>query len=204
MTFLALSSGFTCAITFSIPTLLAMACAVLELSPVTMNTSMPCSCSLCTVSSASGLAVSATATMPHRRECGANEAKSTVFPADSKSQILLSSSDCKVTPCSASSSLVPIRVWQLSTVHDTPFPTKASNSAGCVRCWPPSVLAYSTTARPSGCSEPISALPTRNQKACSVSPGCKMWWSVTQGLPYVSVPVLSKIMAFTLCAISRG
>src|SRR6266487_3250773 len=76
-----LSAGMTSASARSMPTLAAIAAAVVWLSPVSMATSRPMACSRATCSAAPGLSVSATASTPRTSPC--QPAHTTVLPCRS-------------------------------------------------------------------------------------------------------------------------
>src|SRR6266508_4507957 len=76
-----LSAGMTSASARSMPTLAAIAAAVVWLSPVSMATSRPMACSRATCSAAPGLSVSATASTP--RTSPSQPAHTTVLPCRS-------------------------------------------------------------------------------------------------------------------------
>ena len=87
-----------------------------------------------------------------------------------------------------------------STVHWTPRPGRASKvSASGIPTL--ASCAFFSMASASGCSEPFSAIAANFNTSFSVK-APKGFTSVTEGSPFVSVPVLSKTMVVSFRAFS--
>mmetsp|Transcript_10135 Transcript_10135/g.23746 ORF Transcript_10135/g.23746 Transcript_10135/m.23746 type:complete len:315 (+) Transcript_10135:2897-3841(+) len=102
------------------------------------------------------------------------------------------------------SARLPSATRMPSTVHVSPRPLMASTWSGTPSGSAEAACAWLRMALPKGCSDPDSADPTRRKKSASDTRLVMIWTSVTAGLPWVRVPVLSKMMAVTRCAVSSG
>jgi len=200
----ALSAGSTSASTRSIPTCPAMASAVCRLSPVIITTSRPSLRRSAIASRDSGFTVSATATRPADTgdllSCAARATIIAVLPPACS----------RAMPCCSASIAMPsfwmkrglpTRTGRSSTVARMPKPLTALKAWGSTTRSPRAAPA-STIARPSGCSDPRSALAARCRTSSSVQPGAGMM-SVSAGWPRVIVPVLSSTTRRTRPARSR-
>src|SRR6266545_1306793 len=124
-----LSAGMTSASARSMPTLAAIAAAVVWLSPVSMATSRPMACSRATCSAAPGLSVSATASTP--RTSPSQPAHTTVLPCRSSRSAAASSPSGTPSPASAASLRRPTHTvtggWPgvAATAARTPAPASA-------------------------------------------------------------------------------
>src|SRR6266498_455539 len=124
-----LSAGMTSASARSMPTLAAIAAAVVWLSPVSMATSRPMACSRATCSAAPGLSVSATASTPRTSPC--QPAHTTVLPCRSSRSAAASNPSGTPSPASVASLRRPTHTvtggWPgvAATAARTPAPTSA-------------------------------------------------------------------------------
>src|SRR6266568_4679315 len=124
-----LSAGMTSASARSMPTLAAIAAAVVWLSPVSMATSRPMACSRATCSAAPGLSVSATASTP--RTSPSQPAHTTVLPCRSSRSAAASNPSGTPSPASAASLRRPTHTvtggWPgvAATAARTPAPASA-------------------------------------------------------------------------------
>src|SRR6266508_1592436 len=124
-----LSAGMTSASARSMPTLAAIAAAVVWLSPVSMATSRPMACSRATCSAAPGLSVSATASTP--RTSPSQPAHTTVLPCRSSRSAAASNPSGTPSPASVASLRRPTHTvtggWPgvAATAARTPAPASA-------------------------------------------------------------------------------
>ncbi len=210
---LALSPGSTSANTRFIPTCFAIAFAVLSLSPVIMITSRPIFWSVFTASVEYSIKVSATAIMPTAFLSTAISIA--VFPSSSNAFIF--SSRC---PMSMSSFFInfrfPSNISMPLYFTSTPCPGMALKNSGSVTLIPLSIALF-TIASPRGCSELFSATAASCNSCSSLNVltsravgdglpigGVMVTMSVTSGSPFVSVPVLSNTIAWSLWAVSKA
>ena len=183
------------------PTSRAITSAVGRLSPVSITTSNPSFCNTRTVSAEDGLSASAIPMMPCTFSSTAIQI--TVLPKCSNLSIW-SSRPWALSPNSFIHLWVPTRTNLPATWPCTPLPAIASNSLTSVipTCCD---RAYCTTASAKGCSEFCST------EAASCNRLSSLLWlvpsivtkSVTVGLPWVKVPVLSRTMICNLWANSK-
>ncbi len=194
----ALSAGRTSATTRVMPTRRATASAVRLSSPVTIATSRPSARRFSMAPAASGLTSSATATSPAAIPSTATYID--VFPSLA-SAVARSTSASTSTPRSRIRRRFPARMRRPSTVPATPFPAMASNSATGASAMARSA-APRTIAAPSGCSLTDSTeAASRSISSAAIGPTAST--SVSVGTPRVMVPVLSRTIVSSLCAISR-
>mmetsp|Transcript_1320 Transcript_1320/g.3820 ORF Transcript_1320/g.3820 Transcript_1320/m.3820 type:complete len:471 (+) Transcript_1320:480-1892(+) len=216
-TWRALLPGMTSAITNSSerPSFSATELAVVLLSPVTIHVEMPMELSLLRSARLSGRGASA---MPKTPATWRSIATRTAVLAWASSEPVAActSAVMPLTFISSIHSLVPTRTCRPSTLQCRPFPEVASNSVGVPRnmssslpAVPPLLFimvrwAYTTRARPRGCSLLVSAAPVSRTISGRASFVPSLTASVTCGFPSVRVPVLSKIMAVTFLACSMA
>ncbi len=103
---------------------------------------------------------------------------------------------------SSRSRRLPTSSFLPSTDTLIPFPVTDSNSPGSVSFIPLS-SAPCTIACPSGCSEERSAEATSRSNSSALLPLVGTT-SVSEGCPFVIVPVLSSTRVLSLCAVSRA
>ena len=173
--------------TRSIPARRPTASAVLRLSPVSMTTENPSALSPATTEAASSFNVSA---MPRTPAAAPSMATPIRVHPSPESLSALSFKEFKGTPLSSRSFRLPARTVRPATTARTPSPPKARNPSGSAGLMPSSA-AFSSTARPRGCSERFSAEETQKRRFPASKPSTGAT-SMTWGLPRVSVPVLSK------------
>src|SRR6266542_2427968 len=124
-----LSAGMTSASARSMPTLAAIAAAVVAVSPNNIATSRPMACSRATCSAAPGLSVSATASTPRTSPC--QPAHTTVLPCRSSRSAAASNPSGTPSPASAASLRRPTHTvtggWPgvAATAARTPAPASA-------------------------------------------------------------------------------
>ena len=187
-----LPSGRTSATMWSMPTSLAMALAVLSLSPVIMAVSNPNCFNSRIAWIESPFRASATAMIPAGWP---STATSMAVFASSSSRVISSFNSSISIPPSSSSRRLPTST-SLSFIQPlTPFPVRVANSLSSFNSNPFSLAAL-TMARPRGCSEPASTLAAICSNSSSFQP-FRVKRSVTSGFPLVIVPVLSKTMVWT-------
>ncbi len=147
-----------------------MASAVRWLSPVIMAVWSPIPCSSRMASTESSFSVSATATTPARVPLIATNM---AVLASFSSRTSSASRGAGSKPCSPNSRREPTSTRSASTEAITPLPRTAWKSCGS-HSISPCASAFSTMARPSGCSLPRSAEAARRNSAASskdTSPG---------------------------------
>ena len=142
----------------------------------------------------SSLIVSATAMIPKNFWFFAN--KRGVFPLSaSKAALCLSAFDMVTLP-EINDTLPPSR-WEPSTVPSSPFPTRAVKLSACNEAVSsPLLFPSSTIAFASGCSLFASSANARLNNSLSEIPSAGTI-SVTFGVPFVMVPVLSSATIWT-------
>ncbi len=143
--------------------------------------------------------VSATATRPMISSPRATSIA--VFPFSSNSRIL-TSSPSKEIMFSSISLRVPSKIFFSSMYASIPFPGMERKFFASVRLIFLS-SAPLTMASPSGCSDPFSAVAAIKSTSLSLRPETANT-SVSFGVPSVRVPVLSKTIVSSLCALSRA
>ena len=181
-------SGSTPATTSSTPTLRATASAVRRWSPVSSRVRTPMARRRSTAAALVGLTGSATAISPSTLPEQAK--KSGVFPS-AASASARSDSPPSSTPRSAIRHALPASASSPPSVARSPPPTtcvKPSAAAGAAAT--PFFAAYSRTACAKGCSLFCSSAEATARSPCSDLPSASTT-SVTEGLPAVTVPVLS-------------
>ena len=195
----ALWAGITSATTRRIPTWEAIAAAVARLSPVIMMTSMPRAWRAATAAGEPSLMVSATATIPAGSPSTATSI-GVLPPAASAS--CSGRSVSVLMPFSSRSRRLPTRTSWPSTWPRTPCPVTESKSVTSPRVRPRSVAPV-TIAAARGCSELFSIAATQPRSWFS-SNAATVATSVRVGTPLVMVPVLSRMIASSLCAVSSA
>ena len=191
-----LSAGSTSAMTCPTPTRRAMACAVSSLSPVSMTVRTPSASSAATASLPVGLSSSATAIVPMSAPFLAK--KSGVLPSRVKA------SSCARSTSMARSAMraaLPAAMRLAPSRAVTPRPGIAWN-ASTVRDTMPRCSACAMIASASGCSLLRSSAAASLRSPFSLmaaSPSARRAgrMSVTTGLPWVMVPVLSSTTVST-------
>ena len=194
----ALSAGKTSAKTLVMPTCAATAAAVRWLSPVIITTASPNFCSDSMASLDSALSVSATATIP--ANCPFTAANIGVLPSAANFSAAPSAS-CREIFRSLSKRALPSNKSWPETLASIPRPSSALklstfSSVRFLSC------AARTRAAASGCSLCFSAAAMSVSKSFSAQPSAVII-SVRLGSPLVIVPVLSRTMVLSLCAVSR-
>ena len=177
----------------------ATAFAVVQLSPVSMTTRMPCSLSAASASGVDGLTGSAMAKIAATRP--STPMKIAVAPS-SRSRSASSASGATSTPCSARNFALPSGMRLPSTTPSAPLPVGESKSAtGAVAI--PRSSAARTMASASGCSLARSTLAASRSASSSLKPAAGTM-AVTAGRPSVRVPVLSTMMVLTFSIFSSA
>ena len=169
------------------------------MSPVSMMTSMPRLLNAATASRLVGLGVSATAMTPSRDVSLAKNRG--VFPCAARASVR-SSQSMRSMPASSIMARLPARQVCPPSTARTPRPWTASKPS--TGCWGSLRSdASSTMAAPRGCSEGASRQAASPSRAFSASPSAGRI-SVTWGLPWVKVPVLSRTTVLMVCRVSRA
>ena len=142
----------------------------------------------------SSLIVSATAMIP--KNCLSFANKSGVFPLSARvSAFCLSEALTAIFPVIKET--LPPKIWWPFTVPSSPFPGRALNSSACRLVWSNFLLFPSSTiAFASGCSLFASSANARLNNSLSEIPSAGTI-SVTFGVPFVMVPVLSSATIWT-------
>ena len=192
----AFSPGNTWARTLSIPTAEATARAVRSWSPVIITGSSPTALIRAMASRASSLTGSAMATRPTTvgRPPSVATPTSTTVLASACKRSKSARTGVRSAPRSAKKAGLPTKTVCPSKRASTPRPGSARKS-----CTPARAIlrrrAWSTMARPRGCSEAFSTLAASLNTVSSPAPAPlgegTARTSVTSGLPLVIVPVLS-------------
>ena len=203
----ALSPGSTSARTSSMPSSRPAASTALRLSPLTSSVRRPIARSRPMASMAPGLSVSPKASAPSRRGSPSgmiSASQDSVRPSPSQARAC-ACSGAVATPSSSIQRWLPSRSARPSTVPETPRPGSARRSAAAVTVSSAEACARaaSFTARASGCSLPDCSAAARRSASRSLRPGAAAR-PVSEGLPAVSVPVLSKATTRTACATSSA
>ena len=185
--------------TWVTPSSLPMASAVRWLSPVSMTTSRPSFRKAATAPALVGLGVSATAMRPSTW-CSSAKYRA-VLPWAASSSAFAGKLPRSTPASSIMARLPPIQV-RFPRVARTPRPWRAVKFptvvTGRFR-----FLLSSTMAVARGCSEGPSRQAARmSSPSSSISSAGRM--SVTTGLPWVRVPVLSSTTVLTVCRVSRA
>src|SRR2546426_66058 len=163
-----------------------------------MVTSMPIALRARTASMECFFNVSATAITPASLSSTARIIA--VFPASSIDW-RMDSAACTGIPWLAISIRFPRRMWRSPIAARTPCPGMARKALGSSRARAFAVAAR-TMASPRGCSDPFSAAAaSRSTPSSEIAPTGTT--SVTDGRPFVRVPVLSNTTVVSLWAFSR-
>ena len=188
------------ALKLRMPVCEATAAAVLALSPVSIQTSIPCPASAATASAEPGFSLSVIAIAAHALELSANH--TTVLAPASIAAASFSRAAGTGMPFASRSFLFPAKYVVPSYLPFTPSPVILSNPS--ILTFPASCR-YFTTASANGCSESRSR-PARmpsNTFFLSGTMSQSQLQEQTSGRPSVNVPVLSNTSTSTFLATSR-
>ncbi len=194
-----LSSGETSACTSSMPIRRATACAVIELSPVSMTILSPALCSASIACGVDSFIGSATPSSP--AELPSTATNITVCPS-LRDRSASSASVWSKAPIACISLLLPTATCLPDTVARAPWPVTDSKSSYAGKSSERS-FAPATIALARGCSLATSTAAARdNNSSCSnPSTGFTM---TNAGRPSVSVPVLSTTTVSTFSKVSSA
>ena len=195
-----LPSGSTPAITSSAPTSRWMAAAVRSLSPVSITVRMPMALSSATAARLVGFTVSATAITPSSLPSAAKN--SGVLPSSARRRARAPISPVS-TPCASIMRRLPASTATPSTAADRPSPGTCMKPSTRASAAIPRASAKPHTARASGCSLGCSTASAVASRRSSGAPGAGST-SVTLGVPWVTVPVLSSTTVRTSWAPSSA
>ena len=171
--------------TVSMPSWPAIRRAVASLSPLSMTTATPSSCSASTACAEVSRAASARPMTPAGRPSTATSTAVRPLAASSSRRARMEPAS---TPSRTISWRLPTTTLRPPTSATAPCPgtlRKVDGAAGSTPC----CAAYRTMAPASGCSDSCSTEATRVRSSVSSMPSVRT--SVTSGSPLVSVPVLS-------------
>ena len=182
----AFPAGSTPAITCSIPTSAATACAACSLSPVRRIGRRPSQVSSATASALVGLTVSAR--MKTARARPSQAAATAVLPSRSASSTTAARDGSSARPRPARSIGRPTSTSRPPTRPSTPRPLRPANDSTASSG--PRLAAAAAIARPAGCSEAASREPASRSASASDVPGAAVR-ATSDGRPRVTVPVLS-------------
>ena len=195
----AFSSGETRADTRSIPTSPATLCAAASSSPVSIITSTPPPRSRPTAPRASARSTSDT---PNTPAAAPSITTTTGVAPSPTARPRYASTRSRPTPASAAKDGDPTSTRRPATEAEAPRPGCATKCCACGHRTPHSD-AYRTMARAAGCSDASSTLAAASSSSLSGIPGAPPA-KATDGLPSVSVPVLSRTTVSTRRARCRA